>query len=194
MLRLIIKLWSIAGKWLKIWIEIGAVLSSIGLYEAQLSSCAYQLQGMADLAFLPSFFAFRSKWFDTPWVGILFSTLIALGVSYMTFTDIVASANFLYSLGMLLEFSSFLWLRKKYPQMKRPYEVPLPLPGLVVICLIPAIFLVVIMAIATRVVYLVSGLMTLGGIGWYFLMKLCKSKGWVKFSRVIQDDQCLAAE
>jgi amino acid transporter len=43
----------IAGKWLKVWIEIGAILSVIGLYEAQLSSCAYQLLGMADLGFLP---------------------------------------------------------------------------------------------------------------------------------------------
>ncbi|CAH1435342.1 unnamed protein product [Lactuca virosa] len=46
----------IAGKWLKIWIEIGAVLSAIGLFEALLSSCAYQILGMADLGFLPKFF------------------------------------------------------------------------------------------------------------------------------------------
>nr|CAB3500678.1 unnamed protein product [Digitaria exilis] len=39
----------IAGKWLKYWIEVGAVLSSIGLYSASLSSAAYLLAGMADL-------------------------------------------------------------------------------------------------------------------------------------------------
>ena len=43
----------IAGKWLKIWIEIGAVLSTVGLYEAQLTSSAYQVLGMAELGFLP---------------------------------------------------------------------------------------------------------------------------------------------
>ncbi|KAL7124499.1 hypothetical protein ABFS83_14G052400 [Erythranthe nasuta] len=181
----------ISGSWLKFWIEIGAVLSAIGLFEAQLSSSAYQLLGMADLAFLPRFFALRSKWFNTPWVGIVLSTAIALGVSYMSYTDIVASANFLYSLGMLLEFASFLWLRRKFPAMKRPYKVPLGLPALVVMCLVPAVFLVVIMAIATKTVYLVSGLMTAAGIGWYFFIKLCKSRGWFTFKRVDDDEEDL---
>ncbi|CAK9167622.1 unnamed protein product [Ilex paraguariensis] len=172
----------ISGKWLKFWVEVGAVLSSIGLFEAQLSSCAYQLLGMANLGFLPKFFAHRSKWFNTPWVGILLSTVMALAVSYMNFTDIVSSANFLYSLGMLLEFASFLWLRRKFPTMKRPYRVPMKLPALVIMCLIPSGFLVYIMSIATKVVYLVSGLMAVAGIGFYFLMKVCKSKRWLEFS------------
>ncbi|KAJ4847561.1 hypothetical protein Tsubulata_015379 [Turnera subulata] len=59
----------IAGKWLKYWMEVGAVLSVVGLFEAQLSSSAYQLLGMADLGMLPKFFAIRSKWFNTPWFG-----------------------------------------------------------------------------------------------------------------------------
>ncbi|KAF2314524.1 hypothetical protein GH714_027282 [Hevea brasiliensis] len=172
----------IAGKWLKYWIEVGAVLSAVGLFEAQLSSCVYQLLGMADLGFLPTFFAKRSKWFNTPWVGVLLSTLITIGVSYMNFTDIISSANFLYSLGMLLEFASFIWLRKKLPELKRPYKIPMRLPGLVIMCLIPSGFLVLIMLIATKIVYLVSGLMTVGAIGWYFLMKFCKSKKFFKYS------------
>ncbi|KAL6513749.1 hypothetical protein OROHE_019609 [Orobanche hederae] len=178
----------ISGKWLKFWIEIGAVLSAVGLFEAQLSSCAYQVLGMADLGVLPRIFASRSKWFHTPWVGILVSTVIALGVSYMSYSDIVSSANFLYSLGMLLEFASFIWLRRKFPVMKRPYRVPLGMPGLIIMCLVPSGFLVFIMAIATKTVYLVSGVMTMGGIGWFFLMKVCKSKGWLKFTRVVNED------
>ncbi|KAK1429070.1 hypothetical protein QVD17_11269 [Tagetes erecta] len=156
----------ISGKWLKIWIEIGAVLSGIGLFEAELSSCAYQVLGMSDLGIIPKFFGARSKWFDTPWVGILISTLITLTVSRMDFTNIVASANFIYSLGMLLEFASFVWLRRKFPALKRPYKVPLGIPGLVVMCLIPSAFLVLIMVIATKIVFLVSGLMTLGAVLW----------------------------
>ncbi|CAL5357921.1 unnamed protein product [Camellia sinensis] len=172
----------ISGKWLKFWIEVGAVLSTIGLFEAQLSSSAYQVLGMAELAFLPKVFGLRSKWFNTPWVGILLSTVITLAVSHMTFTDIISSANFLYSLGMLLEFASFVWLRRKFPAMKRPYRVPMKLPGLIIMCLIPSGFLVFIMAIATKIVYLVSGLMTVAGIGWYFLMKNCKQRRWIEFN------------
>ncbi|KAM1114798.1 probable polyamine transporter At3g13620 [Malus sylvestris] len=174
----------IAGKWLKCWIEVGAVLSGIGLFEAQLSSCSYQLLGMADVGFLPKFFALRSKRFNTPWVGILFSIVITLGVSFMNFTDNVSSGNFLYSLGMLLEFSAFLWLRRKSPTLKRPFWVPMRMPGLVIMCLIPSGFLVFIMAIDTKTVCLVSGLMTVAGIGWYFLMKFCKSKKFCVFGTI----------
>ncbi|BFG33410.1 hypothetical protein CerSpe_196840 [Prunus speciosa] len=141
----------IAGKWLKFWIEIGAVLSIIGLFEAQLSSCAYQLLGMADLGILPMIFGARSKWFNTP------------------------------CLGMLLEFASFLWLRVKFPALKRPFEVPMGLPGLVVMCLIPSGFLVYVLAVATKAVYLVSALMTLSGVAWYLFMNLSKSKMWFDF-------------
>ncbi|BAT81877.1 hypothetical protein LR48_Vigan07g197200 [Vigna angularis] len=172
----------IAGKWLKIWIEVGAVLSAIGLFEAQLSSSAYQVLGMAEIGILPKFFGVRSKWFNTPWLGILLSTLISIGVSYMDFTDIISSANFLYSLGMLLEFASFLWLRWKSPSIERPYRVPLKLPLLAVMCFIPSGFLVFIMVIATKTVYLVSGVMTVAGIGFFLLIKLCKTKKWVEFS------------
>ncbi|KAJ8770117.1 hypothetical protein K2173_011212 [Erythroxylum novogranatense] len=178
----------IAGKWLKYWIEVGAVLSGIGLFEAQLSSCSYQLLGMADIGCLPKFFGVRSRWFNTPWVGILISTLITIGISYMSFTDIISSANFLYSLGMLLEFASFLWLRRKFPTLKRPYKVPLKLPLLTIMCLIPCAFLVLIMVIATKIVYLVSGLMTVGAIGWYFLMRFCKSKKVFEFDKSMEAD------
>lgn len=179
----------IAGKWLKIWVEIGAVLSAIGLFEAQLSSSAYQILGMADIGMLPKFCGVKSKWFDTPWFGILISTLITIGVSYMTFTDIISSANFLYSLGMLLEFASFLWLRLKKPMLVRPYKVPMNFPLLVVMCLVPSGFLIYIMAIATKTVFLVSGIMTIGGIGFFFFIKLCRMKNWVKFEIKEPDDE-----
>ncbi|KAI5435693.1 probable polyamine transporter At3g13620 [Lathyrus oleraceus] len=179
----------IAGKWLKIWIEIGAVLSAIGLFEAQLSSSAYQVSGMAEIGILPKFCGVRSKWFNTPWLGILVSTLITIGVSYMNFTDIVSSANFLYSLGMILEFASFLWLRWKKPLIDRPYKVPMNMPMLVVMCLIPSGFLVFIMAIATKIVFLVSGLMTVGGIVFFLFIRLCKRKNWVRFEVKKVDDE-----
>ncbi|KAL3347276.1 hypothetical protein AABB24_021118, partial [Solanum stoloniferum] len=177
----------IAGNWLKYWMELGIVLSVIGLYEAQLSSCAYQILGMAEMGLLPRVIGVRSEWFNTPWVGILVPTLVALVVSYMTFTDIVSSVNFLYSLGMLLEFASFLWLRRKMPKAKRPYRVPLSMPGLMVMCFIPSCFLVYVMFAARRTVYIVSALLTVFAIAWYFFMEFCKTKMWFDFETVDQD-------
>uniref|UniRef100_A0A2P2MYI6 Uncharacterized protein n=1 Tax=Rhizophora mucronata TaxID=61149 RepID=A0A2P2MYI6_RHIMU len=172
----------VVGEWLKIWVEISACLSVVGLYEAQLSTSSFQLLGMADLGVLPRFFGVRSRWFNTPWLAILLSTMIALAGSYMDFTEIISSVNFLYSLGMLLEFASFLWLRRKLPYVKRPFRVPMGLPGLIITCLIPSGFLVIVMAMATKTVYLISAVLTLSGIIWYFFMKLCKARKWLEFS------------
>lgn len=174
----------ITGHWLKYWIELGAVLSNIGLYEAQLSSSAFQLLGMADLGFLPKFFALRSKWFNTPWVGIVTSSLISLGISFLNLDDIISSANFLYSLGMLLEIASFLWLRRKEPRLKRPFHVPLGITGLIFMCSVPSAFLIYVMALASWKVFVIGGGMTLFGIALYFFMELCKSKGFLKFTAV----------
>ncbi|MED6107657.1 hypothetical protein PIB30_016100 [Stylosanthes scabra] len=79
----------IAGKWLKIWMEVGAVLSSVGLFEAQLSSSAYQVLGMAEIGIIPRFFGVRSKWFNTPWLGILISTFgNVVGVRFFSLVEV----------------------------------------------------------------------------------------------------------
>ncbi|XBI14903.1 hypothetical protein VPH35_057417 [Triticum aestivum] len=104
------------------------------MFEAHMSSGVFQLHGMADLRLLPSVFSGRATCTGTPWVAITTSTAVTITVSFLSFDDIVATDNFLYSLGTLLEFSSFLWLRAKYPTLKRPYQVPLPLP-------VPSVFL-----------------------------------------------------
>ncbi|KAL8158448.1 hypothetical protein AgCh_002941 [Apium graveolens] len=177
----------ISGQWLKYWIEIGAVLSNIGLFEAQLSSSCFQLLGMAELGFMPKLFGRRSKWFNTPYVGILLSTAIILSVSFLDFTNIIGAANFLYSLGMLLEFASYLRLRSIYPEIKRPFRVPIRLPGLIVMCLIPSAFLIFIMAIATKVVWLISGFMIVGAVLWCFLIEICKSRKWLAFNQDVDE-------
>ncbi|MBA0597927.1 hypothetical protein Gorai_007708 [Gossypium raimondii] len=175
----------VAGKWLMIFLESGAVLSSIGFYEAQLTSCAYQLLGMADLGVLPQCFSVRSKWFNTPWLGILVSTLITVAVSSMNFADLISSINFLYSLAMLLEFASFLWLRRKLPMMERPFRVPLEFPGLTMMCLIPSGFLVYIMSLANGTVLLVSSVVSALTTLWYFMTNhFCKSNMWTHFKNV----------
>ncbi|RLN18368.1 putative polyamine transporter [Panicum miliaceum] len=183
----------IAGRWLKYWIEVGAVLSSIGLYSATLSSAAFQLLGMADLGLLPRVFAARAPVFNTPWVSIVATSAITLGMSFFSFNNIVAAANFLYSLGMLLEFAAFIWLRAKRPDLPRPYRVPARLPGAVALCLVPSAFLVFVMAIAGWKVYAISAAFTAAGVGVYYLMRLCKARGCLRFSDGSDDEGAAAA-
>ncbi|KAJ3700017.1 hypothetical protein LUZ61_003722 [Rhynchospora tenuis] len=137
---------------------------------------------MADLGLLPSFFAVRAPKFETPWVGILFSCIITLTISFLPFEDIAATANILYSLGMLLEFATFLWLRVKYPDLIRPYRVPLGIPGLIVMCLFPSVLLGYVIAVAHRRVFALSAVLTAAGIMVHYLMRYCRSSGLLKFT------------
>ncbi|GJN07746.1 hypothetical protein PR202_ga25605 [Eleusine coracana subsp. coracana] len=175
----------IGGGWLKYWIQAGAVLSSIGMFEAQLSSGAYQLLGMSELGLLPAVFARRATRFRTPWVSIAASTAVTLAVSFLGFDDVVATANFLYSLGTLLEFAAFLWLRATRPELKRPYRVPLPLPALVAMCAVPSAFLAYVCVVAGWRVFALAGALTALGVGLHGAMRLCRSRKWLRFNTAV---------
>ncbi|KAB2616398.1 polyamine transporter [Pyrus ussuriensis x Pyrus communis] len=163
----------IVGKRFKKWVRAGAFLSSIGVYQSQLSSCSHQLLGMAELGLLPRLFGARSKWFDTPWVGIFISAVISNLVSYMKFRHVTSLVNVLFSLSMLVEFSAFLWLRVKIPDLQRPFRVPVTrLRGLIAMLFIPFGILVYVTCVGTKVVYLVIAVLTVFGIIWYHCMKI----------------------
>ncbi|CAN6319833.1 unnamed protein product [Urochloa humidicola] len=176
----------IGGPWLKYWIEAGAVLSSVGMFEAQLSSGAFQLLGMADLGLLPAVFARRATRFRTPWVAIAASAAVTLAVSsFLGSDDVVATANFLYALGTLLEFAAFLWLRSRQPDLKRPYRVPLPLPALAAMCAVPSAFLAYVCAVAGWRVFALAGALTALGVGLHGAMRLCRNKEWLRFNTAV---------
>lgn len=97
------------------------MLLTIGFFKAPRNNSTYQVLGLAYIRMSPEFLATWSKLFGTPSMVILLSTtLISIGVSYMDYTDIVSSANFLYSFGMLLELTAFVWLRRKLPMLNPP--------------------------------------------------------------------------
>jgi amino acid transporter len=155
------------------------------MFEAQLSSGAYQLLGMADLGLLPAAFARRATGCcsRTPWVAVAASSAVTLAVScFLAFDEVVATANFLYSLGTLLEFAAFLWLRASQPDLKRPYRVPLSsLPALAAMCAVPSVFLVYVCVVAGWKVFALAGALTALGVGLHSAMRLCRAKRWLRF-------------
>ena len=123
---------------------------------------------MAERGFLPKVLGHRSK-HDTPTLGILLSSLGVLFVATLDFVSIVQMLNgdfatlispeaclhppltlppvrtsfaAIYCLSELLEFAAFVWLRVKSPKLHRPYRVPLPTWGLILMVL-PAYCLLV---------------------------------------------------
>eukprot|EP00958_Prasinococcus_capsulatus_P020846 scaffold2761_cov391-Prasinococcus_capsulatus_cf.AAC.11 len=63
--------------------------------------------------------------FGTPTYGILLSALGVVVLGPLSFGSVVEMLNFLYCIAALLEFSAFVWLRHKRPDLQRPFKVPL---------------------------------------------------------------------
>ncbi|KAF9621798.1 hypothetical protein IFM89_028236 [Coptis chinensis] len=65
----------VGGFWLKWWIQATATMSNLGLFEAEMSSDAFQLLRMSEMGMLPAIFALRSK-YGTPTISILWGHLL----------------------------------------------------------------------------------------------------------------------
>ncbi|KAL5100877.1 hypothetical protein RYX36_005204 [Vicia faba] len=170
----------IGGFWLRLWIQAAAAMSNLGLFEAEMSSDAFQLLGMSKMGLLPAFFASRSK-YGTPTVSILFSATGVIFLSWMSFQQIVEFLNFLYAIGMLLEFAAFITLRLKKPDLCRPYRVPLQTFWAAMLCLPPASLLILVMCLASLRTIFVSGAVVIFGFILYPILIQAKDKNWLLF-------------
>ncbi|ESQ33644.1 hypothetical protein EUTSA_v10007550mg [Eutrema salsugineum] len=169
------------GGWLRLWVQVAAATSNMGMFIAEMSSDSFQLLGMAEIGMIPEVFAKRSR-YGTPLLGILFSASGVLLLSGLSFQEIVAAENLLYCGGMVLEFIAFVRLRMKYPAASRPYKIPVGNFGSVLICVPPILLICSVVVLSTLKVGAVSFVMVIIG----FLIKPCLNhmdrKKWVRFS------------
>lgn len=172
----------IGGLWLRWWIQSASALSNMGMFVTEMSTDSYQLLGMAERGMLPEFFAKRSD-HGTPLIGILFSASGVFLLSWMSFQEILAADNFLYCLGMLLEFLAFIRLRMKYPRAPRPYKIPLGTTGVILMLVPPTIVICVLIALASFKVMIISLGAMLIGCALQPCLKLAEEKSWMGFSK-----------
>lgn len=180
----------IGGSWLKWWIQAASAMSNLGLFEAEMSSDAFQLLGMSEIGMLPSVFASRSK-YGTPTISILCSATGVIFLSWMSFQEILEFLNFLYAIGMLFEFAAFIQLRLKKPDLHRPYKVPLKTFGATMLCVPPATLLVLVMCLASLRTLLVTIAVIVLGFILYPVIIHAKNKKWAHFiSENVNSNDC----
>ncbi|XP_058223907.1 probable polyamine transporter At1g31830 isoform X2 [Rhododendron vialii] len=184
----------VGGVWLRVWIQVAAAMSTIGMFEAEMSGDSFQLLGMAERGMLPTFFAKRSL-YGTPLVGILFSASGIILLSWLSFEEIVAAENFLYCFGMILEFISFIRLRIKYPATSRPFKIPVGTVGSILLCIPPTISIGVVLALSSLKVAVISLVAVVIGLVMQPCLKHVEKKKWLKFSENsdLPDPLCDAA-
>ncbi|KAG0484055.1 hypothetical protein HPP92_012139 [Vanilla planifolia] len=112
-------------------------------------------------------------------------------LSWLNFQEILEFLNFLYALGMLLEFAAFIVLRIKKPELERPYKVPVNTFWAIIICIPPSFLLILVMWLASMRTLVVSVSVLLLGVILYPTFQYTKERKWLRFISPPEDlDGC----
>ncbi|XP_019445223.1 PREDICTED: probable polyamine transporter At1g31830 isoform X2 [Lupinus angustifolius] len=175
----------VGGAWLRWWLQAAAAMSNMGSFVAEMSSDSFQLLGMAERGMLPEFFSKRSR-HGTPLVGILFSAFGVILLSWLSFQEIVAAENFLYCLGMILEFLAFILMRIKHPNLSRPYKIPCGTAGAIVMCIPPTVLICIVLALSSLKIMVISLIAVAIGLLMQPCLKYVEKRRWITFSHSTQ--------
>ncbi|MEU0896696.1 APC family permease [Streptomyces massasporeus] len=128
----------LGGSWLKSLVTIGAVVSTVGLFSSLLIPASQTPSLMARDGYLPQSLARTSPRFGTPVRSIVVCCLIFAVFCSMEFTVVIDAAVLISLGGLMLEFASLVVLRRRHPDLPRPFRVPGGTAGLVLVVAGPA--------------------------------------------------------
>jgi amino acid transporter len=127
----------VGGHWLGLIIAAGGMASTLGLFSAVLLSVSRVPKVMADDHLLPAKLHVLHPRFNTPYVSIIACALVVSGMIFWTFGDLLIIDVTLYGAALFLEFVSLVIFRIRLPDEKRPFKIPLRVPGLCILMLFP---------------------------------------------------------
>jgi len=174
----------IAGPWLGYWMLLASSMSNVAMFEAEMSSDAWQVCGMAERGIIPKVFGERNK-YGTPKYGVLVSLSGILVVTSLDFEKVIELLNMLFCFSQALEFTSFIELRRSYPNMHRPWKIPMGFTGICLMLSLPLSFTFVIMYFSSTRSLIASTSATIIGFIVYSLLEKAKEKRWCEFNKYV---------
>jgi amino acid transporter len=96
-------------------------------------------------------------------VGILVGSAFCLVLAVFDFSELIEMVNFLYIFAQMLEFAAFIKLRISAGNIHRPYKIPLSTRGCVCMLILPFLFMIIMICLASFKTWLVCALVV--GLG-----------------------------
>ena len=147
----------VSGATLGYLMLLSAVLSNIGLYAGYLATGARPAFQMSRDRLFPRFYGKTHKSWGTPWVAILIMGLVNAVLINFNFDALITIDVFLLMFAYILIFVAVLVLRRREPNLPRPFRVPLPDWALAFWVLIPTAIAILALFI-NGVDWLIGGL------------------------------------
>ena len=156
----------VGGWWLGAVLSFGGIASALGLFLSTLLAISRVPKAMADDKLLPHAISKIHAKHQVPHVSIIVCAVVVSGMVFWEFGDLLIIDVTLYGTALFLEFLALIELRRREPDMHRPFKVPFNIPGLVAMTVLPTLCLVValVAALSERSVYTNATLFALAAV------------------------------
>ena len=128
---------TLAGPALAFGVVVGGMINGAGMFNPLMMSYTRVPFAMAEDGLLPAVLMRRTK-LGVPWVSVLLCAAIWALALRFTFERLISIDLVLYGASLLLEFVALVVLRRREPDLVRPFRVPGGMPGVVATGLGPA--------------------------------------------------------
>ena len=164
----------IVGPWLAAWLALAGMLSAFALFNALLLAYSRIPLVVAQDGLLPAALG-RLDGRGTPRNAVIASAVAYSGFALLSFGGLLAADVLLYSAALALEFAALIQLRRREPELRGAFRVPVGIPVLVILALLPMAFITAAVALEVHSKEIglpgvvVAALLACAGPVWYLL-------------------------
>jgi amino acid transporter len=133
----------VGGPWLGAWMTLAAIITNIALLNATVLTSTRMPFAMAEDGYLPSGLTRQHERYRTPWIAIVVSSIIYAALSILSLTQLISIYSWLRIATTILTVLAGWQLRRKQPDLKRPFVIPGGRMGLVYAVVAPIVMSVV---------------------------------------------------
>jgi amino acid transporter len=161
----------IGGPWLGFAMTAAAAVTNVCILNSTILSTTRMPFTMAEDGYLPAILTRTHRKYGTPWVAIVISAIVYCLLAWKTLTQLVAVYIWLRIATSVLTVLSCWRLRRKRPELPRPFRIPWGNRGLAYAVLAPVVMSAVALVASDRFALRWGPLALLSGPAAYLLVR-----------------------
>jgi amino acid transporter len=123
----------VAGPWLGAMMSLAVMFSLWSLFNSQLLYASRIPWAMAEDGLFPRWITRKHRRWGTPYLSLLLCAVIYSFFTLLDFRKLVIIDVLVYSAALILELAALLLLRRRRPDLSRPFRIPGGSAGLVLV-------------------------------------------------------------